>query len=171
MSVVVVKAGLLDTSQDRGRHGVAAFGVGTSGAMDEVSLRLANALVGNDEGAAAIEFTAIGPSLRFERDAVIALTGAPFDARVGNTAIAAWRPLRVDAGDMLVLGRARDGLRGYLAIAGGLAAERVLGSASTDLNAALGPFGGRALRKNDVIAVGSAVRRPEAVVLDFYAVT
>ena len=55
---------------------------------------------------------------------------------------------------MLALGRARDGLRGYLAISGGFAARRVLGSASTDLNAALGPFGGRALRNDDVLAVG-----------------
>ena len=155
MSVVVIKPGLLDTLQDCGRNGLAALGVGTSGAMDEVSLRLANALVGNADDATALEFTAIGPTLRFERDATIALTGAPFDARIGAVAAAAWRRLRVDAGDVLDLGRARDGLRGCLAIAGGFAVERVLGSASTDLNAALGPFGGRALRKGDVLAVGA----------------
>lgn len=155
MSVIVVKAGLLDTLQDRGRHGVAAFGVGTSGAMDEVSLRLANALVGNDDDTAAIESTAIGPALRFERDATIALTGAPFDARIGDAPVAMWRPLRINAGDMLDLGRARNGLRGYLAVAGGFAVDRVLDSASTDLNAALGPFGGRALRKSDALAIGA----------------
>jgi len=155
VSVIVVKAGLLDTLQDRGRSDYAAFGVGASGAMDEVSLRLANALVGNGDDAAAIEFTAIGPTLRFQRDATIALAGAPFDTRIGDVAAAMWRPLHVRVGDVLDLGRARDGLRGYLAIAGGFAVERMLGSASTDLNAALGPFGGRALRKGDVLAIGS----------------
>jgi len=155
MSVVVIKAGLLDTLQDRGRDGCAAFGVGTSGAMDEVSLRLANALVGNGDDAAALEFTAIGPTLRFERDATIALAGAPFEARIGDARIAAWRPVRVDAGDVLAIGRALDGFRGCLAVTGGFAGERVLGSASTDINAALGPFGGRALRTGDVLAIGA----------------
>jgi len=155
VSAVVARAGLLDTLQDRGRTGCAALGVGTSGAMDDVSLRLANALAGNEDDVAAIEFTAIGPTLRFERDATIALTGAPFDARIGDATAAMWRRLRVRAGDVLDVGRARDGLRGYLAVAGGFAAGHILGSASTDLNAALGPFGGRALRKGDVLAIES----------------
>jgi len=155
VSVVVAKAGLLDTVQDRGRNGVAAFGVGASGAMDDVSLRLANALVGNDDEAAALEFTAVGPTLRFTRDAVIALTGAPFDARIGNVAVAPWRPLRVAAGDVLAIGRVREGFRGYLAVAGSFAVDRMLDSASTDLNAALGPFGGRALRAGDALAIGA----------------
>lgn len=156
MSIRVAKAGLLDTVQDRGRNGAAAFGIGTSGAMDEVSLRLANALVGNSDDAAALEFTAVGPTLRFDRDTTIALTGAPFDARIGNDAVEPWRPLRICAGDELDLGRARDGLRGYLAVAGGFAIDRVLGSASTDLNAALGPFDGRALRKGDLLTASAA---------------
>lgn len=160
MSVVILKADLLDTLQDRGRHGHAAFGVGASGAMDEVSLRLANALAGNGDDATAIEFTAIGPTLRFERDATIALTGAPFDARIGDVAATAWRPLPVRAGDVLDLGRAREGLRGYLAVAGGFDADRVLGSASTDLNAGLGPFGGHALRKGDALAIGATAPSP-----------
>ena len=158
MSVVFVRAGLLDTLQDRGRDGVAAFGVGASGAMDDVSLRLANALVGNGDDAAALEFTATGPTLRFERDATIALTGALFDARIDGAPVAMWRPVHVSTGDVLELGRAREGFRCYLAIAGGFAVERVLGSASTDLNAALGPFDGRALRKGDVLAIGTHER-------------
>lgn len=157
MSLVVFKPGLLTTVQDRGRVGCAAFGVGSAGPMDEVAPRLANALVGNGDDDAALEFTALGPTLRFERDALIALTGAPFAARLRDRSAAMWQPLRVQAGDVLAIGNASTGLRGYLAVGGGFAVERVLGSAATDLNAALGPLGGRALRAGDVLALGAAI--------------
>lgn len=151
MSLVVLKPGVLSTLQDGGRRGGAALGVGRAGAMDEVALRLANALVGNDGDAAALEISVIGPRLRFDSDALIALTGADFDATLDARPLATWRAQPVAAGCVLDCGRARRGARACLAVAGGFSVERVLGSASTDVNARLGPLGGRPLAAGDVL--------------------
>ncbi len=147
----MLKPGLLTTLQDRGRFGHAALGVGSAGAMDEVALRLAHALVGNDDSSAALEISVLGPRLRFDSDTIIALTGAEFPARLDGQPIAMWQPLEVRAGSELDLGAARRGARGYLAVAGGFAVDSVLDSQSTDVNARLGPFGGRPLRAGDVL--------------------
>lgn len=164
MSVAILKPGLLTTVQDRGRRGHAALGVGAAGPMDDVAFRLANALVGNGDDAAALEITLVGPRLRFDTAATIAMTGAAFAAHIDGEPIDGWRAIEVDAGAVLDCGRARRGARGYLAIAGGFAVEHVLGSASTDTNARLGPFGGRALREGDALPalVGALQARPES---------
>ncbi|MDR2013157.1 MAG: biotin-dependent carboxyltransferase family protein [Rhodanobacter sp.] len=153
MSVHVLKPGLLTTLQDRGRPGYAALGVGTAGAMDEVALRLANALVGNAEDAAALEITLSGPRLRFAAAATIALTGAHFNATLDGRPLAAWRPQHVAAGSVFDGGPARRGTLAYLAVAGGFLSESVLGSRSSDLNAHIGP---RALRTGDELTIDNA---------------
>ncbi|HET6546548.1 MAG TPA: biotin-dependent carboxyltransferase family protein [Rhodanobacteraceae bacterium] len=163
MNLHVLKPGLQTTVQDGGRRGHAALGVGASGAMDDIALRLANALVGNPPGAAALEMTLIGPELRLDRDAVIALTGAELDAHAAGPrrepmALPMWRPLHLAAGSVLVCGRLHAGARSYLAVAGGFAVDPVLGSESTDINAGLGPFDGRALAAGDVVAIDGAGR-------------
>jgi antagonist of KipI len=155
MSITVLKPGLLTTLQDRGRYGCAMLGVGRAGAMDDVAMRLANALVGNSVDAAVLEITLIGPRLRFDEDATIALTGADFPARIDDTHAAMWQPIAVEAGAVLDCGAARHGSRAYLAIAGGFVVEPTLGSVSTDVNARLGGFDGRALREGDVLVVGN----------------
>lgn len=155
MSLTVLKPGLLTTLQDRGRFGCGALGVGCAGPMDEVSHRLANALVGNGDDAAALEITVIGPSLRFDADATIALAGADFDVRLGDRPLATWRPVAVRAGDVLDCGRARRGARATLAIAGGFRAKRVLGSAATDVNAGFG----RPLVADDMLMFAPAEAR------------
>ena len=147
MTVEIVRPGLLTTLQDRGRSGWAMLGVGTAGAMDYVALRLANALVGNPPRAAALEITLIGPRLRFDEPATIALTGAE------HPDVPMWRAVRVDSGSVLDFGNARHGARAYLAIAGGFAVEHMLGSASTDVNAKLG---GRPLREGDRLVIGDS---------------
>lgn len=149
MSVTIAAPGLLTTIQDRGRFGHAALGVGTAGAMDDVALRLANALVGNDADAAALELTLRGPRLRFEADTLIALTGAEFEPRCNGRPLPLWRPVLVRAGAEIDCGGARRGVRAYLALAGGIDVARVLGSRSMDVNAAIGPFGGVPLRAGD----------------------
>ena len=93
MSLVVLAAGLLTTVQDGGRCGHSAIGVGTSGAMDSVALRLANILVGNVDNAAALEITLRGPRLRFRDDSLIAITGADIDARCDAIPVPTWRPV------------------------------------------------------------------------------
>jgi biotin-dependent carboxylase-like uncharacterized protein len=154
MSIRVLSPGWLTSVQDTGRSGHAAIGVGLSGAMDGVALRLANALVGNAGNAAALEITLRGPRLRLETDAMIALTGAVIDARCGTQAIPAWRPVWLDAGSEIELGDMRRGARAYLAVAGGIDVAPVLGSRSTDINAALGPFNGRGVVADDALPIG-----------------
>jgi antagonist of KipI len=153
MSIRVLSPGWLTSVQDAGRSGHAAIGTGVAGAMDGAALRLANALVGNSGNAAGIEITLRGPRFRFETDALIALTGATIDARCGAQAIPAWRPVAIGAGGELELGDMRRGARAYLAVAGGIDVAEVLGSRSTDINAALGPFNGRGLVAGDDLPI------------------
>ncbi|WP_430390707.1 biotin-dependent carboxyltransferase family protein [Dyella sp. 20L07] len=154
MSVIVLKAGLLTSLQDNGRPGYAAMGIGRAGAMDWPAWRLANALVGNDGDEAVLEITLVGPTLRFERAAAIALTGAPIDARVNEQHLPGWTTCLLPAGSELLLGGMRQGCRSYLAVRGGFNAVPVLHSRSTDLHARIGPFDGRPLRADDCLAVG-----------------
>jgi biotin-dependent carboxylase-like uncharacterized protein len=147
MSLRVLKPGLLTTVQDLGRYRQARFGVAPSGAMDRNALRLANALVGNANDAAALELTLLGPTLEFEQASVIALTGAEIDARINAVPLPLWRPVYVPAGSVLKLGGMRCGARSYMAIAGGFEARRWLGSASVDVNAGIG----KVLRAGDIL--------------------
>lgn len=160
MSVQVLKPGLLTTVQDAGRPGHAALGIGRAGAMDVAAWRLANALVGNTHGEAALEITLLGPTLRFAQAAVIALTGAVPAVDVDGRALPGWTCCRVPAGATLRIGGLARGCRAWLAIRGGIALPPVLGSRSTDLHAGLGPFGGRALRKGDVLPVAGGASLP-----------
>ncbi len=153
MTIDVTRPGLLTTLQDRGRHGCAMLGVGCAGAMDDVALRLANALVGNEADAALLEITLIGPRLRFDSAATIALTGAEFPVHIGRNEMPMWQPVDVEADAELEIGTARRGSRAYLAVAGGFAAEPVLGSLATDVNARLGGFDGRPLREHDRLLI------------------
>ena len=127
--------------------GQRAGGVPLSGAADALALRLANLLVGNPEHAAGLEFTLLGPELRFPQPALVALAGASFGG------VPRWRPFEVAAGAVLKLGAAEAGCRGYLAIAGGIDVAPVLGSRSTYVRAGLGGWEGRALRDSDRLPV------------------
>ncbi len=137
--IEVLSPGSLTTIQDLGRPGWAHLGVPPSGAADPRSLRLANRLVGNAEGAAVLEATIRGPVLRFDRAAVVALAGAPVEARVDGRPVAMHAVERLRAGDVLDVGLATAGARTYLAVRGGIGAEPVLGSRSTDVLSGLGP--------------------------------
>jgi antagonist of KipI len=154
--IVVVRPGLFTTVQDLGRAGFGAFGVPPSGAMDAFSLRAANRLAGNDEGAAAFEITLLGPTLKFEDDAVVALCGSRFEVERGGAAASFWEAFRVARGETLTLGRSLEGARAYLAIRGGLDVPLVLGSRSTLASAGWGGFEGRALRAGDRLSAGAA---------------
>jgi KipI family sensor histidine kinase inhibitor len=153
-ALTVAAPGMQSTVQDAGRFGWRTHGVSAGGAMDFVSLRLANALVGNPEGAAALEITMLGPSFRLRRDLLIAVCGAEFDVRVDGEPIPLSRPVWVRSGAELRLGRASRGCRGYLAVAGGIEVPPVLGSRSTDLRSAFGGYGGRALAAGDELRCG-----------------
>jgi biotin-dependent carboxylase-like uncharacterized protein len=154
VSAVVVAPGFLTTVQDLGRPGFAAIGVSASGAADPIALQIANRLVGNPSGAPALEMTLVGPALRFERDTVVAVTGA--DA----AGLSGWRAHAVAAGSTVTCGPLANGARAYLAARGGFAVDRVLGSASTHLATGLGGIGGRALAAGGRIAIGPPAGEP-----------
>jgi len=143
--LTVLETGPLATIQDRGLVGQAALGVPRSGACDQRSYELANRLVGNAPGAAAVEVTFGGLVLRAEAEVVLAVTGAPCPGTPLNA------PTMLRAGDVLRLGPPRSGLRTYVAVRGGFAVPPVLGSRSTDLLSGLGPA---PLTAGDVLPVG-----------------
>jgi biotin-dependent carboxylase-like uncharacterized protein len=138
-TIEVISPGPLTTIQDLGRPGWAHIGVPRSGAVDRESLKLANLLVGNEPGAAALETTLAGPRLRFGGGARVALSGARVDARVGARLVPMNTAVEVVDGEILRVGNAKSGLRTYIALAGGICARRVLGSAATDTLTGLGP--------------------------------
>ncbi|MGH8960414.1 MAG: biotin-dependent carboxyltransferase family protein [Jatrophihabitantaceae bacterium] len=142
----VLAPGPLATVQDGGRHGYADLGVARSGAFDRAALRASNRLVGNDDGAAAIELTLGGLVLLAHDAATIALTGAPC------TGLDAGAAITLPAGAVVRLGAPASGLRSYLAVRGGLAVPTVLGSRSTDTLSGLGPA---PLREGERLRVGS----------------
>jgi antagonist of KipI len=157
MSAILVQApGMFTTVQDLGREGFGPMGVSASGAADPISLRIGNRLVGNLEGAAALEMTLIGGSFSFDRPAMVALTGADFGASLGAVPVPTWTSFEVQAGQTLALGASRSGARAYFCIQGGIAVKPFLGSASTHVLSALGGFEGRPLRKGDLVGVGAA---------------
>jgi antagonist of KipI len=159
VALIVERAGVLTTVQDLGRHGYQHVGVPVSGAMDCYSLRVANALVGNNERDAALEITLDGPALLFEQDMLVALCGADLSAHIGQAAVPMLRPVWANAGSRLQFGPARMGSRAYLAIAGGIELPAVLGSRSTYLRAALGGLSGRALKRGDRLPAGAVAEQ------------
>jgi antagonist of KipI len=154
MSLRIVRPGLLTTVQDLGRPGYQHLGVVVSGAMDALALRVANLLVGNAEGAAGLEITLLGPTIRFENEQLITLTGADLSPTLDGLPMPQHRPVVVRAGTVLAFGAARAGCRAYLAVAGGLAVPLVLGSRATYLRATLGGWHGRALLAGDELPIG-----------------
>ena len=154
--ITVIKPGLLDTIQDVGRYGYQKFGVVAGGVMDPFSHRVANMLVGNEETAATLEITLIGPSLLFEEDAVIAICGGDLAPMMADMPVPMWKPVFIQKGSELKFGAAKAGCRAYLAVAGGIDVPEVLGSRSTYVKAGIGGLEGRSLTKGDVLRVAAA---------------
>lgn len=150
--ISVIKAGPLSTVQDAGRPGYAHLGVPHSGAVDMPSMVRANRLVGNPDHTACLEFTLLGPQLRFNRDARIAITGATMPAHLDGASCPHDTAMRVRSGQRLKLGAARLGVRSYLAILGGIDVPPVLGSRATDILSGLGPA---PLRDGDHLNIGT----------------
>jgi antagonist of KipI len=154
MNAVVTRAGFLTSVQDLGRTGFRQFGVTTSGALDSFGLRVANLLVGNDEGAAGLEITLGGLQLRFEDERIVAWCGGGFDVQIGSQALPAGHVAHLQAGDELKFGLAQIGCRCWLAISGGIDVPVVLDSRSTDLRANFGGLEGRRLHDGDQLSLG-----------------
>ena len=157
MSIIVKKEGILSTIQDLGRVGYRRFGINPGGVMDRTSARAINCLLGNDPNAAVIELHFPAGSFEFERGCNFAIGGADFGATLDGRAIAANTVSAASAGSRLSFERrAAGGNRAYLAVGGGFDAARWLGSASTNLRAAIGGHGGKRLQTGD--RIGFAAR-------------
>ena len=160
----VLSPGLYTTVQDLGRIGYQDIGVPVSGALDGFSLRLANALVGNPLGMAALEILVSGPTLEIAADAVrVALVGPGASLVIGGEIMAAGQSITLSRGEVFQIVVDRPSACCYLAVEGGIAVPLVLGSASTYVRAGIGGVEGRLLRRNDFVplAVEQAPERIE----------
>ena len=155
MSMRVIKPGLLTSIQDLGRKGYQQHGVIVSGAMDPYSLRISNMLVGNKEGEGALEITLMGPTLKIEKDCLIAITGGNLTPTVNGQVIPMWRPIFVKKDAILAFGGCKSGCRAYLSVSGGFTISPVMNSKSTYLRGGLGGYKGRALQADDVIEMNA----------------
>lgn len=159
MTLHVLHGGALTTVQDRGRSGWRHLGVAHAGALDPAQASLANRLVGNPADAAVLELTLRGPVLEIAQPIRIALCGAGIDARFEDAharthVVSCGRPVTLPAGT-LKLGAIRNGLRVWLAVAGGIDVPCVLSSRSTDLRGGFGGIDGRAIRAGDALPLGA----------------
>lgn len=153
----VIQPGPLTTVQDLGRSGYQQFGVPTSGALDSYAFRVGNLLVGNAEGAASLEITLLGCQLRALRETMIAIAGADLAATVNGEITSTWESRLLKRGDVLSFPRLNSGCRAYLAVAGGIAVPPVMQNASTYTRAGIGGFGGRPLRKGDILQSNKSI--------------
>ena len=154
MTINVFDSGFATTIQDLGRPGYYHLGIPMGGAMDRLSLRIANLLVGNEESAAALETVFTGPELEFQENAVVAVTGAELPPKLNNQTQATWTSFSVKAGQVLSFDYLQSGARSYIAIQGGISTPLALGSRSTYAIGALGGVEGRAIQSGDVLPVG-----------------
>ncbi|GAB2458480.1 5-oxoprolinase/urea amidolyase family protein [Comamonas humi] len=155
----IVKPGLATTVQDGGRPGHYNVGIPLSGALDQYALRLANLLVGNDEGAAVLECTLLAAEIEFTADGIIAIAGAETTPKLNGSAMPLHESFAVKAGDKLTFDFMKSGARLYIAVAGGIDVPQVLGSRSTYGLGAFGGYQGRKLAAGDVLPVGQASPR------------
>jgi len=160
MTIRVQKPGLQTTIQSRPRTGLRHLGVPASGPADPLSMALANRLVGNASLESALETTLTGVTLAFSTESTIAIAGATARCSLNGEAVQQHATIAVVPGDVVAVGAAEHGVRSYVAFAGGLLADDVLGSPSTYLAAGFGGHEGRALQKGDELQLAGAAANP-----------
>ena len=152
----IIQPGMLTTIQDKGRFGYQRFGMPVAGAMDAFALRAANLLLGNPDSAAGLEATVLGPQIRFLAETRIAITGAHVAPLLDDKPIPMWQSVSAPQGAVLTFRRPQDGMRAYLAVAGGIDVPLVMGSRSTYTKAAIGGLDGRPLKAGDTLSAFQA---------------
>lgn len=145
----VIEAGLFTTVQDGGRFGYQRYGVPVGGAMDPFAYQSANALLGNDSNAAVLEMTVLGARIKFEGGTVIAITGANLNPVLNGEPVPMWQQVAVTDGSELMFLGVADGMRGYLAVAGGIDVPLVMDSRSTYVKSQIGGLDGRQIAPGD----------------------
>jgi antagonist of KipI len=161
----IVKAGICDTMQDLGRYGYGAYGINVAGAMDVLAMQTANALVVNELPSAVLEMHFPASVIRFNAPALIALSGADFNAIIttseGDAAdFAVNKTAFVTANSLLSFPKKIKGERCYLAVHGGFVLQPWLNSYSTNLKIQTGGFNGRCLKKDDTIEFKKSSKLP-----------
>ena len=154
MALEVLSTGPMTTVQDLGRRGFGSKGYRRCGACDKYAMRISNLLAWNlarDDDSPVLEFTLFGGRIRFGEKTLIALAGADMEAKLDGKRIPMYQTVAVKAGQILELGAAKNGLRTYLAVNGGLDVPKVMGSCSTDTVCKIGGLEGSALRAGDRI--------------------
>ena len=155
--VQVIKKGLETSVQDYpGRIGTLNQGFPSSGPMDSWSFRLANVLVENDPGTAALECQFMGPTLKFNSDRIIAITGADMSPKINGKAVPLWESLEVKKDQILEMAFATIGARSYIAFAGGINTTPWLGSRSTFHKAGVGGIDGKAIQEGQIIPLNKS---------------
>ena len=157
MSIIFVNSGVLTTVQDRGRMGHQRYGFHVSGAMDKRAYEIGNVLVDNFDNEAVLEFAVMGPTIKFSEDSVIAITGADFAPTLNDVPVQMYHAIQIHKGDVLKLGFSKDGVWGYLSIAGGIDVPVVMGSRSTDVKSELGGYQGRKIQNGDELPIGGNI--------------
>ncbi|WZL72221.1 biotin-dependent carboxyltransferase family protein [Clostridiaceae bacterium 35-E11] len=152
----IIHPGFLTLVQDQGRYGYQQFGVPVSGVMDSYAQRVANILVGNDEGEGVLELTMLGPQIEFESDMIIAITGGNLSPSLNGAAIPMWQSIYVKQGERLIFQGMKSGCRSYIAFAGGIDVPKVMGSKSTYTKGKIGGYEGRPLKAGDRLQIGVA---------------
>jgi antagonist of KipI len=152
----ILKAGILDTLQDKGRFGFAKWGINTNGAMDQFGMAVSNALVGNTLDTTVVEMHFPAPQILFLSDALVSVTGGDFTPTVNERTIGNWKSIHVPAGSVLSFRKRVKGKRCYLSVHGGFHIPLWLGSSSTNLKSKTGGFHGRALKAGDEIGFGES---------------
>ncbi|GAE92046.1 allophanate hydrolase 2 subunit 2 [Gracilibacillus boraciitolerans JCM 21714] len=153
MTLEIIEEGLHTTIQDKGRIGYQSYGFSVSGAMDEYAATMANLVVGNHKDAAGIEMSFIGPTVSFDQDTIIAITGADMTANISEQVIPLGKAIQINKGDILQFRTAKSGLYGYLAVKGGLDLPEILGSSSTVARAGIKGILGRKLTIGDQLPI------------------
>lgn len=156
MKIFVISAGFLTSVQDLGRTGYRKSGISLGGALDSHALRVANALVGNEDSAAGLEATLGKVRLRFDDQRVVAWCGGAFAVRIGDENLPPGHAGLIAKDEELVMVAPNEGSRAWLAVSGGINVPPVLGSRSTDLRGNFGGHEGRTLRDGDALALGEA---------------
>lgn len=150
-SFEIIKPGLLTTIQDAGRKGLAYYAIPPSGTMDPNAAKIALLLLNLSENAPLIECTSVAPTIKFHDAAQIAISGADFQWKLNDTPVGVHTVVDIKPGDILSGKMATNGLRGYIAINGTLKVDKVYNSYATYLNAGIGGYQGRMLKKGDII--------------------
>ncbi|MCX8998372.1 biotin-dependent carboxyltransferase family protein [Rhizobiaceae bacterium BDR2-2] len=152
--ITIHRAGMLATIQDAGRHGMLRHGVSSSGAVDQQAYAIANALVGNAQGAAVIEYAMVGGSFSVDRDCLVAVTGGECALTIGGKTARPWESHRVRRGEQVTIDPLKGATWGYIAVSGGIEVPVVLGSRSTHLRFGMGGLEGRVLADGDRLPLG-----------------